>query len=205
MTDQTQYGFFIDTTKCTGCKACHVSCKDDNELPLGVKWRRVYEYAGGQWQTNADGSFENSVFTHYISMGCNHCSHPVCVKACPTGACHKRKQDGLVHIDASVCVGCRSCERACPYDAPQFDDKRGVMTKCDGCFDRIKAGLKPVCVESCTMRALDFGPIDELRATYGSNADIEPLAPSSTTNPNMVIKVNRLNQSGGAIINTFEV
>ena len=205
MTEQVQYGFFIDTTKCTGCKTCHVTCKDDNDLPLGVKWRRVYEYAGGNWSKNADGSFKNSVFSYYTSIGCNHCSHPVCVKACPTGACHKRQKDGLVHIDQSVCIGCRSCERACPYDAPQFDSNRGVMTKCDGCYDRIAEGRKPACVESCTMRALDFGPIDELRAKYGSTADIQPLPDSSITNPNLVIKTNRLAQEGGCIINSFEV
>ena len=205
MTEATQYGFFIDTTKCTGCKTCHVACKDRSDLPLGVKWRRVYEYGGGSWSDNGDGSFAQNVFSYYTSIGCNHCSNPVCVKACPTGAMHKRKSDGLVHVDASICVGCQSCSRACPYDAPQFDSERGVMTKCDGCYDRLKQGLSPSCVASCPLRALEFGPIEELRAKHGDNADIQPLPSSSVTSPNLVIKVNRNAQADGRILNEFEV
>ncbi|ABV36016.1 4Fe-4S ferredoxin, iron-sulfur binding domain protein [Shewanella sediminis HAW-EB3] len=205
MTDKIQYGFFVDTTKCTGCKTCQVACKDRSDLSLGVKWRRVYEYGGGSWTENEDGTFNNNVFAHYTSISCNHCSHPVCVKACPTGACHKRKSDGLVHIEASLCVGCQSCSRACPYDAPQFDSERGVMTKCDGCYDRLEQGLNPTCVDSCPLRALEFGPIDELRNKHGDNADIQPLPSSDITSPNLIIKVNRNAQPGGEILNEFEV
>lgn len=205
MTDAVQYGFFIDTTKCTGCKTCHVACKDRSDTPLGVKWRRVYEYGGGNWSPNGDGSFGNGVFAYYASVACNHCSDPVCVKACPTAAMHKRKSDGFVHVDQSICIGCQSCSRACPYDAPQFDSERGVMTKCDGCFDRVAEGKLPSCVESCPLRALEFGPIAELRAKYGDNANIQPLPDSSITAPNIVIKMNRLAQAGGRILNEFEV
>jgi len=205
MTDKIQYGFFVDTTKCTGCKTCQVACKDRSDLDLGVKWRRVYEYGGGSWTENADGTYGNNVFAHYTSISCNHCSHPVCVKACPTGACHKRKSDGLVHIEANLCVGCQSCSRACPYDAPQFDSERGVMTKCDGCFERLEKGLNPTCVDSCPLRALEFGPIDELRKKHGDNADIQPLPSSDITSPNLIIKVNRNAQPGGKILNEFEV
>ncbi|SDJ02284.1 anaerobic dimethyl sulfoxide reductase subunit B (DMSO reductase iron-sulfur subunit) [Ferrimonas sediminum] len=205
MTDKIQYGFYVDTSKCTGCKTCQIACKDRSDLPLGVKWRRVYEYGGGAWSDNGDGTLNQSVFAHYVSLGCNHCSHPVCVKACPTGAMHKRSSDGLVHVDAAICVGCHSCARACPYDAPQFDSERGVMTKCDGCYDRLKQGKKPSCVESCPLRTLEFGPIEELRARHGDNADIQPLPDSSITSPNLVITVNRAAQPGGRVLNEFEV
>ncbi|QIZ78258.1 4Fe-4S dicluster domain-containing protein [Ferrimonas lipolytica] len=234
MTEQVQFGFFIDTTKCTGCKTCHVACKDDNSrlatgsilpdgsneptnlMPVEGKWRRVYEFGGGTMGTNGKGAFTgfSGVFSYYASIGCNHCSHPVCVQACPTGACHKRQKDGLVHIDQNVCIGCQSCERACPYDAPQFDNDRGVMTKCDGCYDHIDTDLsiplasrrKPHCVESCPLRAIDFGTIDELRALYGSNADIQGLPSSSITDPNLIIKVNPVSGKGTAShLNPFEV
>ncbi|WP_298444115.1 DMSO/selenate family reductase complex B subunit [uncultured Ferrimonas sp.] len=205
MSNSVQYGFFVDTSICSGCKTCQVSCKDRSELPVGINWRRVFEFGGGQWQQNADNTFEQNVYGYYASIGCNHCSHPVCVKSCPTGACHKRKVDGLVHIDQAVCIGCQSCSRACPYGAPQFDTQRGVMTKCDGCFDRIGSGRKPTCVESCPLRALDFGPIEELRAKYGSNADIAPLPSASITNPNLVIKVNANAQAGAKLLNDAEV
>ncbi|MGL5409629.1 MAG: DMSO/selenate family reductase complex B subunit, partial [Shewanella sp.] len=182
MTEATQYGFYVDSTKCTGCKACHVSCKDRqsniirtntnpqaNSLPAlnGVTWRRVYEYGGGDWTLGNNGCFEQNVFAYYMSIGCNHCSKPVCVQACPTGAMHKRREDGLVHVAQELCIGCESCARACPYDAPQIDRERKVMTKCDGCFERIAQGRKPVCVESCPLRALDFDTMDNLRKKYG--------------------------------------
>lgn len=205
MSNKVQYGFFVDTTKCSGCKTCQIACKDRGELPVDVNWRRVYEYGGGQWQHSANNTFEQDVFSYYVSVACNHCSHPVCVKACPTGACHKRAADGLVHINVSLCIGCQSCARACPYDAPQFDQAKGVMTKCDGCFDRIEKGRLPICVDSCPLRALDFGSMEQLRQKYGENADILPLPSSSVTNPNLIIKVNVNERSDGRILNKHEV
>ncbi len=228
MTDNVQYGFYFDNSKCTGCKTCHIACKDrmvglvrgtktdvqfDAEgvadLP-GILWRRVYEYGGGSWVANGDGTFDNNVFTYYASVGCNHCSEPVCVKACPTGAMHKRKDNGLVLVNASTCIGCSSCAKACPYDAPQLDTERKVMTKCDGCMDRVSDGKKPVCVGACPMRALDFGPMDELRAKYGDgDAHIAPLPLSSQTSPNLIIKAGPRAQPAGAgtgeVLNPAEV
>lgn len=203
----TQLGFYVDTAKCTGCKTCQLSCKDENNLKVGVNWRRVYEYGGGNWIQNQDGTYNQDVFAYYTSISCNHCAKPACAKACPTGAMHKREQDGLVVVNADVCVGCRYCEMACPYGAPQFDAGKKVMTKCDGCFDR--EGKQPICVESCPLRALDFGPIEELRAKYGTEADIAPLPDPSLTEPSLVLKANRhAKPSGdrtGRIMNTREV
>ncbi|WP_394202561.1 DMSO/selenate family reductase complex B subunit [Shewanella waksmanii] len=210
MTEPTQYGFYVDTTKCTGCKACHVSCKDRKDLPAGVNWRRVYEYGGGSWSTNADGSFEQNVYSYYMSLGCNHCNEPVCVKACPTGAMHKRREDGLVQVFAEQCIGCESCARACPYDAPQLDQQRKVMTKCDGCADRVAEGKQPICVGSCPLRALDFDTMDNLTAKYGNgDGHIAPLPSESITSPNLIIKANKHGQpvsgGNGEILNFKEV
>ncbi len=205
----TQYGFYIDTTRCTGCKTCELSCKDDNDLDIGVNWRRIYEYGGGSWVQNEDGTWNQDVFAYHVSISCNHCDQPACTKACPTGAMHKREQDGLVAVNAEVCVGCRYCEMACPYGAPQFDPEKKLMTKCDGCFDRVEQGLQPICVGSCPLRALEFGPIDELRAKYGDRADIAPLPDSGMTKPNLVIKANRharpTGDTTGRILNVREV
>ncbi|ADN76163.1 dimethylsulfoxide reductase, chain B [Ferrimonas balearica DSM 9799] len=205
MNEPKQYGFYIDTTKCTGCKTCHVSCKDRSDLPKGLKWRRVYEYGGGSWQENGDGTVEQNVYSYYVSIGCNHCDNPVCVEVCPVGSMHKRRSDGLVHVDPAVCIGCEACAFACPYDAPQFDRERGIMTKCDGCYERLAVGRKPICVECCPLRAMDFGPMDELRARYGAIADINPLPSSTITKPNLCIKQNRNAQDGGDVLNEFEV
>ncbi|BCV35200.1 MULTISPECIES: DMSO/selenate family reductase complex B subunit [Shewanella] len=226
MNQSTQYGFYVDTTKCTGCKACHVSCKDRqgdllraNNKPLangvpslkGVTWRRVYEYCGGSWSVDPNTqTYSQDVFAYYMSIGCNHCSEPVCVKACPTGAMHKRREDGLVHVEESLCIGCESCARACPYDAPQIDRERKVMTKCDGCHERLAEGRQPVCVESCPMRALDFDTMDNLRAKYGDgDGHIAPLPSESITSPNLIIKANRHGQPAGSgagkVLNPTEV
>ncbi|MEC4728662.1 dimethylsulfoxide reductase subunit B [Shewanella sp. D64] len=225
MTTNTQYGFYFDSVKCTGCKTCHMACKDrlvGLERPnddvvangaadmTGVLWRRVYEYGGGFWTQNTVGSYDQNVFAYYMSVGCNHCSEPVCVKACPTGAMYKRREDGLVHIAQDLCIGCESCAQACPYDAPQLDKGRKVMTKCDGCFDRLSEGKKPVCVESCPMRALDFDTMENLEAKYGKgDSHIAPLPSPSITSPNLIIKANRNGQSvsggEGQILNFPEV
>ncbi|WP_412501740.1 DMSO/selenate family reductase complex B subunit [Shewanella chilikensis] len=199
MSNVTQYGFFFDTSKCNGCKACHIACKDRFDGEVGVKTRRVYEYGGGTFTEGANNTVSCDVFTYYMSIGCNHCSEPVCVKACPTGAMHKRREDGFVHVAQELCIGCGSCARACPYDAPQLDNIRKVMVKCDGCFDRVQEGKMPQCVAGCTQRALDFGPIDELRAKYGENADVAPLPSASITSPNLIIGTSDMTRPSGSI------
>jgi anaerobic dimethyl sulfoxide reductase subunit B (iron-sulfur subunit) len=225
MTAEVQLGFYFDSSKCTGCKTCHVACKDrmvGNLRPLddvtnagvaslpGMLWRRVYEYGGGTWNKNADGSFEQNVFAYYMSIGCNHCAHPVCVKACPTGAMHKRQDNGLVLVEESLCIGCESCSRACPYDAPQIDTERKVMTKCDGCKDRLAEGKKPICVESCPLRALDFDTLENLKAKYGEgDAHVAPLPSQSITTPSLILKANVNSQpsgsGAGSVLNPPEV
>ncbi len=188
-----QYGFYIDTDRCTGCKTCQLSCKDTKDLGTNVNFRRIYEYAGGDWQSADDNNevWNQNIFSYYVSISCNHCDEPACVNACPSGAMHKREEDGLVVVNESVCIGCKYCTMACPYGAPQYNDQKGHMTKCDGCFERIAENKKPVCVESCPLRALDFGPMETLREKYGTLADIAPLPSSELTRPNLIIKANR--------------
>lgn len=184
-----QYGFFVDTSKCTGCKTCQVSCKDEKELDIGPKFRRIYEYTGGDW-VKSDNVWIQNIFNYYISLACNHCTNPICAKVCPTGAMHKRLEDGLVIVDQSVCIGCRNCESACPYGAPQFDSHKKVMSKCDGCYMRVEQGLKPVCIESCPQRALDFDQINILHEKYGEGSQIAPLPSPHYTAPNLIIKAH---------------
>lgn len=174
-----QVGFFIDTTKCIGCKTCVVACKDTNDLEVGRNFRRVYSFESG--------TFPNPVLKH-LSISCNHCDEPKCIENCPTTAMYKRKEDGVVVVDHDKCVGCKYCEWNCPYGAPQYSEELGKMTKCDTCLDLRAAGEEPACVTSCPMRAIEFGPIDELRKKHGLNADIAGLPSSSITRPNLIIK-----------------
>ena len=144
-----QYGFFIDSARCTGCKTCELACKDYKNLTPDVSFRRIYEYAGGDWQED-NGVWQQNVFAYYLSIACNHCEDPACTKVCPSGAMHKR-DDGFVVVNEEVCIGCRYCHMACPYGAPQYNAAKGHMTKCDGCYDRVAEGKKPICVESCPL------------------------------------------------------
>ncbi|SHN68485.1 DMSO/selenate family reductase complex B subunit [Desulfovibrio litoralis] len=181
----SKYAFYMDSTKCMGCKACMIACKDAYNLPLNVNYRRVAECVGGDWFIQPDGTYSQNVFAYYLSVSCNHCNDPKCVAACPTGATHKN-ENGLVVIDASRCVGCKNCSWNCPYSAPQFNEEKQHMTKCDFCADRLAQNLAPVCVLSCPARALDFGPTEELIAKYG-RANIAPLPPSHITQPNLAV------------------
>ncbi|MCL1048711.1 dimethylsulfoxide reductase subunit B [Shewanella abyssi] len=205
-TEQVQYGFYFDSSKCTGCKTCHVSCKSRGDLPDGIIQRRVYEFVGGAYSENADGSFTNDIHTHYTSIGCNHCTEPACVNICPVGAMHKEADTGLVKTNDEKCIGCNMCAGACPYDAPQLDTERKKMTKCDGCFERIALDRKPICVESCPLHALDFDTMDNLKAKYGDgDTHVTPLPDFSVTKPNLIVKNNRHAGKGGAVINSREV
>lgn len=200
-------GFSFDQTKCNGCKACQIACKDKHDLPVGVTWRRVAEYSGGTWQEDEHTAVPN-VFAYYTSMACNHCENPICVQVCPTTAMTVR-DDGTVFVDDEKCVGCRYCEWACPYSAPQFNAETGHMTKCDLCADYREQGQDPACVAACPSRALGWGEIEDLRKEHGTNASVEPLPDPSITRPNLVIIPHRdaqkSGQGTGSIANPKEI
>lgn len=184
-----QLAFYIDLSTCVGCRACQVACKDKNNLSVDVTWRRVIDYGGGAWVVRPEfGGYPqpNNVYAYSLSKSCMHCENPACVQVCPTQAMHKR-DDGIVLVNQDLCIGCRYCQWACPYGAPQFDEKKGVMTKCDFCQDLLAQGQNPVCVDSCPMRAIEYGELAELRAKYGTVNAVEPLPPASFTSPSLVV------------------
>lgn len=182
-----QYGFHYDGTRCTGCKTCMLACKDYHNLPSDVAFRQVYEYGNGEWEKDAAGAWSCTTQVYYLSEACNHCDSPACFAACSQGAIVKDEDTGLVYIDEEKCVNCGACAEACPYGIPKADAEKGVYVKCDGCKDRVAQGKKPICVEACPLRALDFGDIEQLRSDFGDVAAIAPLPDSSATRPNIVI------------------
>lgn len=178
----TQYGFFIDQSRCIGCNQCTISCMQWHDIPPGtVKWMRVY-----QWEK---GVFPN-VRLHMMPVLCYHCENPVCIKACPNGAIYKEEQYAAVLVDTEKCTGTRKCWKACPYGVPQFqgDEPGTKMSKCNMCIERLEQGLTPICVLSCSMRALEFGPLDELEKKYGHLKRLEDMPKDSITKPAVVFK-----------------
>ena len=171
----TPYAFYFDSTFCSGCKACQAACKDKNNLPLGVLWRRVYEVSGGTWQQNG-AAWNNTVFAYNLSVSCNHCVHPKCAGVCPADA-YVIREDGIVLLDSTRCVGCGYCAWACPYGAPQYNAAAGCMTKCDFCIDHLEQGLPPACVAACPLRVLDYGEatLDQAKELVAEGIDVLPL------------------------------
>ncbi|HAE78129.1 dimethylsulfoxide reductase subunit B [Morganella morganii] len=192
-----QLGFFIDSSRCSGCKACQVACKDKNNLEVGRKFRWVYEMQGGGFAPNGQGGYENNVFSYTLTISCNHCTDPVCVKNCPTTAMHKRPGDGIVRVDTGKCVGCGYCAWSCPYGAPQMNKEAGQMSKCDFCVDLLTEGKNPICVDTCPLNAIKFGKIRELREKYGHLSQVQGLPDFTVTNPNLVIRPHKGAQNKG--------
>ena len=178
----TQYGFYYDQGRCVDCKTCTIACKVwYNKGPSPAKWCRTFE-----WES---GTFPN-VILKALFAPCYHCANPVCITNCPYHAIYKEPNFGAVLIDANACTGCRICFQVCPYGAPQFasDAPSTKAEMCTMCIDRLTTGLQPICVMTCSLRALDFGKLSDLQAKYGSIKDLDGLPSSKTTNPSIVFK-----------------
>lgn len=146
-----QYGFVLDQRRCIGCHACTVACKSENEVPLGdfrtwVKYTEV-------------GSFP-AVRRHFAVLRCNQCTAAPCVTICPVVALHKRP-DGIVDLDKDVCIGCKACMQACPYDALYLNEHTGGAEKCHFCAHRVEQGLKPACEVVCPEVAIVSGDLHD--------------------------------------------
>ncbi len=198
-----QYGFFVNTDICTGCKACMTSCFDRNNLEVPQKFRKVFEFGGGEWAADELGAFTSTSFGYYVSMTCGQCDNPACVADCPTGAMQKDMETGIVSNDKEKCIGCMTCEAKCPYGHPtQKED--GLSHKCVLCSDESSDGApNPTCLKACPVRAIDFGLIADLRATHG---EVDALGEmTNATAPNVVFNPHRNADKGGVLLNEIEV
>lgn len=183
-----QFGFYFDQTRCIGCNACRVACKDWHDIPAGPEnWMRVLYSEQGRTP---------DVFLAYTIACCFHCAQPVCAAACPVGAIAKREQDGIVVVDRAACLGNQACGqkclKACPYGAPQFGpEPQAKMGKCDLCQDRLREGKPPSCVETCPTRALEAGDLAQLRARHGEGVEAVGFRYAARLAPSVVFKPKR--------------
>lgn len=153
-----EYALIVNSRECFGCNSCEVACKQEHDLPVGLRWIRVYP----------DGpcEIEGKPQMRYVVAHCMHCSQPRCMDACPVDAISKR-EDGIVLVNQELCTGCKQCIDACPLGVMQFDEKQGVAQKCDLCVGRIDRGLKPACVTACPGYCIYFGDISEVTERIG--------------------------------------
>ena len=151
----------IDLDSCIGCHSCAVVCKQENNVGLGTFYNKVLT-------VGPSGTYPD-LEMYYLPVSCQHCDNPECVSVCPTGASYKR-DDGVVLVDHSKCIGCQYCVMACPYGAISLESiglpsatsetmaqksMRSVAVRCDLCKDWMKREGKsvPACVEACPVHA----------------------------------------------------
>ncbi|HSB61955.1 MAG TPA: 4Fe-4S dicluster domain-containing protein, partial [Vicinamibacteria bacterium] len=171
----------IDHTRCIGCHACSTACKSENEVPLSV--HRTYVK-----------SVDVGVFPHarraYQVTRCNQCADAPCVTACPTAAMYQRG-DGIVDFDKRVCIGCKACIAACPYDAIFINPEDRSAEKCNFCAHRIDMGLEPACVVVCPTESILVGDLNDPGSRVARIAGREAVAvrrPEKDTRPKLFYK-----------------
>ena len=171
-------GFVSNMERCVGCNACVIACKSYHGLEPDMRRRKVRDL---------DDNLVGGPIRAYLSTSCQHCEDPACMKACPTSAYSKR-EDGIVLHNRKVCIGCKMCLWACPYEAPTFNPVTKKMDKCDMCQERLDQGEQPICVACCPMEALevvDMNTLDE-RALV---KDVAGFPEGSITNANLRMKM----------------
>jgi Fe-S-cluster-containing dehydrogenase component len=166
----------IDLLRCVGCNSCTFACRAEHGTPPGIQYHRVKKYEVGKYPTAK---------MRFLPMPCMHCQEPACLSVCPTGATYRR-DDGLVLIDETKCIGCRYCVVSCPYSSRQFLRKAvnyypshdatpyerqkqpeftlGTAVKCDFCVKRLAQKGLPACVETCPAEARTFGDLNDPRS-----------------------------------------
>ena len=162
-------GVLFDNTRCIGCRKCEQGCNTVNELPaperpfddLSVLENKRRTTANAYTIVNRYGTFSDAHLKGplYRKVQCNHCLEPACASVCFVRAFTKTSI-GAVTYNASVCVGCRYCMIACPFEIPAYEYNKALeprVMKCTLCYPRIIKGLLPGCVQACPTEALTFG------------------------------------------------
>jgi len=149
----SQKNLLIDLEYCHGCRACEVACKQEFNIPVGIKWINVVKVGPRM--------VRGKLKMDFVPMRCLHCAKAPCIDACPEKAITKRS-DGIVLINPQLCNGCMACFEACPFGVIQLNPSKRVAEMCNLCVHRIDAGLEPACVHHCPAKCMYFGDINDL-------------------------------------------
>lgn len=171
----------VDQSRCIGCHACTTACKSENLVPLSVSRTYVKSVEVGEFP-QARRNFQVT--------RCNQCSDAPCTTACPTSAMYRRP-DGIVDFDKSICIGCKACIAACPYDAIFINPEDHSAEKCNFCAHRLDVGLEPACVVVCPVEALIVGDLNDpsSRVAQIVNRDaVQVRRPEKQTRPKLFYK-----------------
>jgi len=175
-----RHAMMIDLDLCVGCRACTSACKEQWDSGPGSarNWVRTLE-------TGRRG--EDLAVTFYAGL-CMQCEDAPCTRACPTGATHVN-ENGVVVVDADVCIGCGSCVGACPYGARTIDPEKRIAEKCNLCAPYVARGETPACVQTCPAEARIFGDLDDPSSTISTTAAARGAKPLVTGEVNPRPKV----------------
>lgn len=177
-------GMLIDTTRCIGCRGCQVACKQWNRLPGekttffgGPGYQNPARLSPKTWSLVAYNELptKNGFDWVFLKRQCMHCSEPSCASACLVKALEKTPEGPVVYHE-DLCMGCRYCMIACPFDVPKFEYEKAIpsIRKCSFCFDRQQQGEIPACAKSCPTGAIHFGVRDELLDEAKTRMYVEP-------------------------------
>ena len=171
-------GILVDTTMCVGCRGCEEACAEVNGFPEPDPDDSVLEKERKTsiTQYSVINRYEVDDEEIFVKKQCMHCNQPACASACLTKAMLKR-EEGPVIWREDKCMGCRFCMVSCPFDIPKFeyDEWNPKIQKCNMCWERLKEGEQPACVEACPAEAIIFGKrkdlIEEAKQRIYTNTD----------------------------------
>ncbi len=160
------FGVLVDTTRCIGCRTCEIACATAHDNPVpDVRNDGALEKhrTTSPTQFTVVNRYKTEKGVVFVKRQCMHCWQPACAAACLTNAMLKTKV-GPVIWRGNKCMGCRFCMVSCPFDVPKFEYNswNPRIRKCDMCWDRLKEGKRPACVEACPTDALMFGKKKDL-------------------------------------------
>ena len=173
----SEKAILFDTSRCSACHGCQVTCKTWNDLPspLGLNENPFTGSYQSPMDLNGDTRLiitfneekggSKGVKWAFGRRSCQHCGDAPCATICPANAIYKDEATGFVTVDESKCVACQYCSSACPFDVPRYQKGlRTTINKCTGCVDRIEQGMSPACATTFQPEALLFGDRDEMIA-----------------------------------------